>query len=72
VGAIVNNMKDYLKPTSKKLYIYSAVSKKFLLFYLCLVFYDCSQFTLTSCSKWPNVWVSISLITLMLSPYIDK
>ncbi|XP_020614615.1 prostatic acid phosphatase-like [Orbicella faveolata] len=24
VGAIVNNMKDYLKPTSKKLYIYSA------------------------------------------------
>ena len=29
MGAIVNNMKDYLKPTSKKLYIYSAVSNSF-------------------------------------------
>lgn len=34
VGAIVNNMKDYLKSASKKIYIYSAVSNKFLLYVL--------------------------------------
>lgn len=67
VGAIVNNMKDYLnptttnnnKPTSKKLYIYSAVSKQFLLY---LFLFSLILLTLTSCPMWPNVWVSISLL----------
>ena len=36
MGAIVNNMKDYLKPESKKLYIYSAVSNKMFCIYFAL------------------------------------
>jgi len=59
VGAIVNNMKDHLKPTSKKLYIYSAVSNKFLLCLSSLAFSD-SPYT-----KWPNVVVTSNTIILV-------
>ena len=65
VGAIVNNMKDHLKPTSKKLYIYSAVSNTFLCSFFIFALFTMifrPQFTLTSYLKWPNVWVSIFLI----------